>query len=163
MVVLNISENSPEGTCGGVLFWKSCCILIKHLWIAVSKFIRNLHVPHLYMVIRGSGWQDSQSWKLIFLLWVVIAIVRYGFVGLVDSQSILIIVNIISSCSLYVLHLSIFYSIYSFQLTWIVANIPKEDYSKTLLNFFQFWDTWECLKYHNPPREKGKSCCKVGG
>ena len=62
-------------------------------------------------------------------------VVRYGFAGRVDSHSVLMIVNIISLCSLYVFHLSIFYSIYSFQLNWIVANIPKEDHSKTVIKF----------------------------
>ena len=84
-------------------------------------------------------------------------VVRYGFVGWVDNQSILMTVNIISSRSLYVLHSSIFYSLYSFQLTWTEAKIPKEDYGKTLIKYVSVLRQMTILTISQSTAEEGKS------
>ena len=67
-------------------------IFIKLLWIATSKFIGNSYISHLllrhlYMVIWGE-WVGG--WLILKINLSIIGcdglVVRYGFVGRVDSQ-----------------------------------------------------------------------------
>lgn len=67
-------------------------IFIKLLWIATSKFIGNSYLSHpllrhLYMVIWGE-WVGG--WLILKINLSIIGcdglVVRYGFVGRVDSQ-----------------------------------------------------------------------------
>ena len=67
-------------------------IFIKLLWIVASKFIGNSYISHphlrqLYMVIWGE-WVGG--WSILKINLSIIGcdglVVRYGFVGQVDSQ-----------------------------------------------------------------------------
>ena len=75
-------------------------IFIKLLWIGASKFIGNSYISHpllrhLYMVKWGK-W--VRGWSTLKINLSIIGcdglVVRYGFVGRVDSQSIFMTVNL---------------------------------------------------------------------
>ena len=56
---------------------------------------------------------------------------------------------------------------YSFQLSWVAANIqitlvPMSLITKFWLNLYPFWDVRKYLQNYKPPWEKERICCWVG-
>ena len=109
--------------------------------MAASEFLCNSHssytlLPHLYTVTQENwvgGWPILKV--NLFIIGCDDHAVRYGVVGQCRQSVSSHDNEFVSSCLLYVLHSSIFYSIYSFQLNSIEVSIPKEDHSKTLIKF----------------------------
>ena len=114
MTVFRILENSQKITGGGVLFQKRCsssfCILLKqdrnmsvflrmfqnfkknfflkHLWIAVSEFTGSSHSSFSLFPLYVYG--NIRLLKISFSIIICDGhVVRYGFVGLLNNQSIL--------------------------------------------------------------------------
>ena len=121
------------------IFWRA--IFMNYSWIAVSEFIGNYRsswplLSHLYMVIWAK-WVGG--WPILKINLSIIGwdgnVLRYGFVGRVDGQSILMKLNLFLHVDFMYYTNQSFFSNYSFQLNWIIADIPEEDHSKTLIKF----------------------------